>query len=121
MMTPGQVGVSWANAVMGIVFAAAGGGLGYLTASQLLPLAQRMPIGTALAIAAGMIVTSLFLLAAAALGSLNAAAYHTCLYVWSLRAERNRSDGRPSYAAPPEPLAGTLAGIASLSAPIYSD
>jgi hypothetical protein len=121
MMTPGQVGVSWVNALTGIVLTVIGGGLGFLAASGLLHLAQGKPVGTALVIAAGALIASIFILAAAAVGSLNAAAYHTCLYIWSLRVEQNRTSGHPAYAAPPEPLASTLAGIASLSAPIYSD
>ncbi|MDD5369589.1 MAG: hypothetical protein PHQ40_10915 [Anaerolineaceae bacterium] len=121
MMSPGQVGVSWVNAVAGSVFTALGGGLGFVLASNLLRIARGTPLGSALAMAAGVLVASLFILVAAALCSLNAAAYHTSLYVWSINVEQNRSSGRPAYAAPPAPLAVTLAGIASLSAPIYSD
>lgn len=119
LMDPSQVGVFRINTVGGITLTAIGAYLGILAglgAYDLFHGATAVP----LSICISLLVTSFFTMAAVALGSLNAAIYHTCLYLWAQRVESSRIAGH-SAAPPPRPLAVALAGVTSLSAPIYSD
>ena len=106
MMGVNLVGVRWINALTGLVLGGTGVALGWAAGAGLAAIggadvAQGNLAGLFAAIAAGVLIASLFILAAVGVTSFTASAYHTCLFLWARDVERTRAadpaaDGGPS-------------------------
>lgn len=99
------VGVNAITGLIGFVFVVLGLVVGLGVALPLLNLAGGATGLIVLAILAGVLVASVFWMAAAVLTSYTATAYHTCLYLWAREVERA---GQPAGVPAPAPLAAVL-------------
>lgn len=99
------VGVNAITGLIGFVFVVLGLVVGLGVALPLLNLAGGATGLIVLAILAGVLVASVFWMAAAVLTSYTATAYHTCLYLWAREVERA---GQPTGVPAPAPLAAVL-------------
>jgi hypothetical protein len=101
------VGVRLVNSLISLGL----GGIGIVSGTAAgLGLARVLPAGTAGTIAAicvGILIASIFILAAIIATNYAATAYHTCLYLWARDVERARQDGQSESPAP-GPLAVAL-------------
>jgi len=108
------VGVSWVgvrlvNGLVSFFLGAAGVLCGLGVGFGITALAPGAPLATALAIGLGVLIASLFIMAAVALSSYTSTAYHTCLYLWTREVEEARQMGHSAESVPaPAPLAAAL-------------
>jgi hypothetical protein len=100
------VGVSWVTGLIGFVFAVVGIGLGLAIAVPIISLAGSATPLVVVAVILGVLVASVFFMAANVIGSYTSTAYHTCLYLWARNAEQAQEQGIP--VAIPAPLATVL-------------
>ncbi len=114
------VGVRSVNALLGFGLSAIGAGLGLIAGIGVSGWSHGSAVGVSLGIGAGVLIASVFVLAAIALSAYTSTAYHTCLFLWAREVERSRQPDQNVTAAPPAPLAAALASLNSISAPIYS-
>jgi hypothetical protein len=99
------VGVRWVTGLIGFVFGVIGIGLGLGIAFPLISLAgDSIPLSVAAGIL-GVLVASVFFMAANIIGSYTSTAYHTCLYLWARNVE-HAEQGIP--VAIPAPLAAVI-------------
>jgi len=99
------VGVRWVTGLIGFVLAVIGILLGVGIA---LPIISISGVSTALVVVAvilGVLVASIFFMAANVIGSYTSTAYHTCLYLWARNVE-TAQQGIPVTI--PAPLAAVL-------------
>ena len=99
------IGVSWVTGLLGFVFALLGLGLGFGIALPIISLANGGTALSVIAILLGVMVASVFFMAANVIGSYTATAYHTCLYLW---VRNNETSGQSVPANVPAPLAAVL-------------
>jgi hypothetical protein len=99
------VGVNFVTGLIGFVFAVIGLGLGFGIAFPLISLAGDSTPLIVVAIILGVLVASVFFMAANIIGSYTATAYHTCLYLWARNVEQSEQ-GLP--VAIPAPLAAVI-------------
>jgi hypothetical protein len=99
------VGVRWVTGLIGFVFAVVGLGLGFGIAFPLISIAGDSTPLIVVAIILGVLVASVFFMAANVIGSYTSTAYHTCLYLWARNVE-HAEQGIP--VAIPAPLAAVI-------------
>lgn len=99
------VGVSAVTGLIGFVFAVVGVLIGLGIALPLISIAGSSVGLVVLAVVLGVLVASIFFMAAAVIRSYTATAYHTCLYLWARNTEQ-ASQGVP--VSIPAPLAAVL-------------
>jgi hypothetical protein len=100
------VGVSWVTGLIGFVLGVIGIGLGLAIALPIISLAGSATPLVVVAVILGVLVASVFFMAANVIGSYTSTAYHTCLYLWARNAEQAQEQGIP--VAIPAPLATVL-------------
>lgn len=99
------VGVSAVTGLIGFLFAIVGILLGLAIAIPLISIAGNSVGLIVLAVVLGLLVASVFFMAAAVIRSYTATAYHTCLYLWARDTEK-AAQGIP--VSIPAPLATAL-------------
>jgi hypothetical protein len=99
------VGVRWVTGLIGFVFAVVGLGLGFGIAFPLISIAGDSTPLIVAAIILGVLVASIFFMAANVIGSYTSTAYHTCLYLWARNVE-HAEQGIPVTI--PAPLAAVI-------------
>jgi hypothetical protein len=99
------VGVSWVTGLIGFVFAVVGIGLGLGIAVPIISLAGGATPLVVVAVILGVLVASIFFMAANVIGSYTSTAYHTCLYLWARNVE-HAEQGIPVVI--PAPLAAVI-------------
>ena len=99
------VGVRWITGLIGFVLAVIGLLLGFGIAFPVISIAGSSSILVIGAVVVGVLVASLFFMAANVITSYTLTAYHTCLYVWARNTEQA---GSTAPAAIPAPLASVL-------------
>jgi hypothetical protein len=99
------IGVRWVTGLIGFVFAVVGIGLGLVIALPAISLAGNATPLVVVAVVLGVLVASIFFMAANIIGSYTSTAYHTCLYLWARNVEK-AEQGIP--VAIPAPLATVL-------------
>jgi hypothetical protein len=99
------VGVNFVTGLIGFVFAVIGLGLGFGIAFPLISIAGASTPLIVAAVVLGVLVASIFFMAANVIGSYTATAYHTCLYLWARNVE-DAEQGLP--VAIPAPLAAVI-------------
>jgi hypothetical protein len=99
------VGVSWVTGLIGFVFAIVGIGLGLGIAVPIISLAGGATPLIVVAVILGVLVASVFFMAANVIGSYTSTAYHTCLYLWARNVE-HAEQGIPVVI--PAPLAAVI-------------
>jgi hypothetical protein len=99
------VGVSFVTGLIGFVFAIVGLGLGFGIAFPLISIAGDSTPLIVAAVVLGVLVASVFFMAANVIGSYTSTAYHTCLYLWARNVE-HAGQGIP--VAIPAPLAAVI-------------
>lgn len=99
------VGVSAVTGLIGFLFAIVGILLGLAIAIPLISIAGNSVGLIVLAVVLGLLVASIFFMAAAVIRSYTATAYHTCLYLWARDTEK-AAQGIP--VSIPAPLATAL-------------
>lgn len=102
-----MVGVGAINGLIGFVLGAIGVGLGLAAGFGIASLGSSTVL-IILAIGLGILLASLFILAAVILTSYIGTAYHTCLFLWARDVETARYKGQTTEALPPAPLAAAL-------------
>lgn len=118
---PGEVAVTWASALPGILFWVGGILLGWGAGRGVALSSWSSPFKPFTALAVGVLIASLCILISIALSIYGAAAYRACLYAWARQLEAaGGTDAMPAV-EPPAALAAALAGLDSLSAPLFSD
>ena len=126
-INPGQIAAGWAGAITGLPFAVGGGLLGWALARGVELSHWSSPLKTPAALVVGITAASLCILVAIGETAYAAAAYRACLYTWARSVESGRAHsgpaetGTPLALDPPQPLAACLAGLESLTAPVYLD
>jgi hypothetical protein len=119
LMQPGQVAAGWAAALAGLLLSAGGILLGWGIGRGVALSTFGLPHRSAAGLAAGLVIASACILLAVAESAYTAAAYRTCLFAWARDVETNRRCDDPTALEPPAPLTRTLAGLESLTAPVY--
>jgi hypothetical protein len=99
------IGVRWVTGLIGFVFAIVGLALGFGIAFPLISIAVNSTVLIVLAVILGVLVASIFFMAANVIGSYTSTAYHTCLYLWARNTEQA---GQGVVASIPAPLASVL-------------
>jgi len=99
------VGVRFVTGLIGFVFAIIGLGLGFGIAFPLISIAGDSTPLIVAAIVLGVLVASIFFMAANVIGSYTSTAYHTCLYLWARNVE-HAEQGIPVVI--PAPLAAVI-------------
>ena len=99
------VGVRWVTGLIGFVFGMLGLLIGFGIALPLISIAGGSAALVVVAVILGVLVASVFFMAANVVSSYTSTAYHTCLYLWARNTEQ-ASQGVP--AAIPAPLAAVL-------------
>lgn len=103
------VGVKAVNALIGFLLGATGIGLGLGVGLGIVSLTgPEQVIGLVGGIGLGVIIASVFIMAATVVTSYTATAYHTCLYLWARDVEKAQALGQQAQVAAPEPLAAVL-------------
>jgi len=103
------VGVGAVTGLIGFLLGATGVALGIGVGMGLVSLAGDFTPGIIGGISLGVLVASLFIMAAAVIGTYTTTAYHTCLYLWARDAEKAQDAGQPlNQVTPPAPLASVL-------------
>ena len=101
------VGVRWVTGLIGFGLAVVGIGLGLGIAFPLISIAEGSIWLVVVAVVLGVLVASIFFMAANVIGSYTSTAYHTCLYLWA----RNVETAQPGIPVViPAPLAAVLGG-----------
>ena len=101
------VGVRWVTGLIGFGLAVVGIGLGLGIAIPLISFAGSSIGLVVVAVVLGVLVASIFFMAANVIGSYTSTAYHTCLYLWARNVETAQL-GIPVVI--PAPLAAVLGG-----------
>ena len=99
------VGVRLVTGLIGFVFAVLGLGLGFGIALPLVSMAGNSTPLVVVAVILGVLVASVFFMAANIIGSYTSTAYHTCLYLWARNVE-HAEQGIP--VSIPAPLAAVI-------------
>ena len=99
------VGVRWVTGLIVFLFAVVGLVLGFGVAFPLISIAGSSVGLIIVAIVLGVLVASLFFMAANVIGSYTSTAYHTCLYLWARNTEQA---GAQAPGIIPAPLASVL-------------
>ena len=99
------IGVRWITGLIGFVFVIVGLLLGFGIAFPLITIANGSIVLVVGAIILGVLVASIFFMAANVIGSYTSTAYHTCLYLWARNTEK-AGQGIPANI--PAPLASVL-------------
>ena len=99
------VGVRWVTGLIGFVCVVIGLGLGFGIAFPIITIAGSSVILVVVAVILGVLVASVFFMAANLIGSYTSTAYHTCLYLWARNTEQA---GAQAPASIPAPLASVL-------------
>lgn len=99
------VGVRWVTGLIGFVLVMVGILLGVGIAFPLISIAGGSTALIVLAVILGVLVASIFFMAANVIGSYTSTAYHTCLYLWARNVE-TAHQGVPVTI--PAPLAAVL-------------
>jgi hypothetical protein len=116
---PGQVAAGWAGFLAGLPLAAVGVLAGWGVGRGIAQSAWGWSQKPWFALVIGVLIASLFILAAVAVASYSAAAYRTCLFAWAREIEAGRRLGSTVPADPPDALVAALSGMESLTAPVY--
>jgi hypothetical protein len=103
------VGVKAVNGLIGFLLGATGIGLGLGVGLGIVSLTgPEQVIGLVGGIGLGVLIASVFVMAATVITSYTATAYHTCLYLWARDVEKAQVLGQQAQVAAPEPLAAVL-------------
>ena len=119
LISPSRVAAGWAGAIAGLPFVLGGGLLGRAVAGGIELSQWASPLKAPLSLAAGIVVASVLISIAIAEAAYSSAAYRACLYSWARSVETSRSAGDAQIPAPPPPLAASLTGMESLTAPVF--
>ena len=101
----GAVGVRWVTGLIGFVFGVVGLLVGFGVAFPLISIAGASTPLVVLAVILGVLLASVFFMAANVISSYTSTAYHTCLYLWARNTEKA---GQGVQASIPAPLAAVL-------------
>jgi hypothetical protein len=105
------VGVRWITGLIGLFLGLVGVALGIGIALPIISLAgDSVPLIVA-GVALGVLLASVFFMAAAVINSYTSTAYHTCLYLWARdteKAQAGQQAGIPVQIPAPAPLAAVL-------------
>jgi len=99
------VGVRWVTGLIGFVCVVIGLALGFGIAFPIISFAGSSVVLVIVAVILGVLVASIFFMAANLIGSYTSTAYHTCLYLWARNTEQA---GTQVPASIPAPLASVL-------------
>lgn len=108
------IGISWVgvrliNGLISFVLGAAGILCGLGIGLGIASLARGATLAVIISIVLGVLVASLFSMAAIVINNYTSTAYHTCLYLWTREVERARQLGHSSESVlAPAPLAAAL-------------
>jgi hypothetical protein len=103
------VGVKAVNGIIGFLLGSTGIALGLGVGVGLVSLSGGATVGWVGGITLGVLISAAFILTATVASSYTATAYHTCLYLWAMEAERH-GGAQPGIAAP-APLAAVLGDL----------
>lgn len=99
------VGVRWVTGLIGFIFGVVGLLVGFGVAFPLISIAGASTPLVVLAVILGVLLASVFFMAANVISSYTSTAYHTCLYLWARNTEKA---GQGVQASIPAPLAAVL-------------
>ncbi len=99
------VGVRWVTGLIGFVCVVIGLALGFGIAFPIISFAGSSVVLVIVAVILGVLVASIFFMAANLIGSYTSTAYHTCLYLWEGITELAGTQVPASF---PAPLASVL-------------
>lgn len=103
------VGVKAVNGLIGFLLGATGIGLGLGVGLGIVSMTgPGMVVLQVAGIGLGVIIASIFIMAATVITSYTATAYHTCLYLWARDVEKAQALGQQAQVQAPEPLAAVL-------------
>jgi hypothetical protein len=106
------VGVRWITGLIGFVLGLIGVVLGVGVAYPIISLAGDSVPLIVVGVALGVLLASVFFMAATVINSYTSTAYHTCLYLWARDVEKaqagQQAGGIPVQIAAPAPLAAAL-------------
>ncbi|HEY3310277.1 MAG TPA: DUF6159 family protein [Anaerolineales bacterium] len=101
------IGVRWVTGLIGFALGLTGVVLGLGIAVPIISIAGQSVALIIIAVILGVLVASVFFLAANVIGSYTSTAYHTCLYLWARNTEQA---GQGVPASIPAPLSAVLGG-----------
>ncbi len=104
---PGFIGLRPFNLLAGLILGALGIAAGLGVGLKLVLAANKVSLGVIGGLAAGLLIGSVFLMAAVVLAGFTSRAYQTCLYLWARDVELAQHESQ-AEASPPAPLAAVL-------------
>ena len=103
------VGVGVVTGIIGFLLGATGIGLGLGVGLGIVSASGQSVLGLAGGITLGVLIASVFIMAATVISSYTSTAYHTCLYLWVRDTEKARQSGQSlASVSAPAPLASVL-------------
>ena len=105
------VGVGFVTGLIGFILGATGIGLGLGVGLGIVSIGVENPVLVFSGIGLGVVIASVFIMAATLISTYTTTAYHTCLYLWARNVESARQTGSPTFntnVAAPAPLAAVL-------------
>lgn len=105
-----MIGVGWITGLIGFILGLVGILLGVGVAFPIISLAGESVPLIVVAVVLGVLVASIFFMAAGIVNAYTSTAYHTCLYLWARDVEKAKlgTAGLPVNVPAPAPLAAVL-------------